>query len=134
MFLFLALAAIKRQAEMTDLLASGRAGAGRAYEVEDLPILRGVAIGSGQAAVLVLALYISSGEVQRLYAYPALLWRICPLLLYWVLRMVMKTHRGLMTDDPILFAVTDKISLVVILSSLIIGYAAAVWPWYVPRV
>ena len=134
MFLFLALAAVKRQAELTDLMATGREGAGRAYEIEDLPVIRSVAVTSGQAAVLVLALYITSDDVRQLYAYPALLWLICPLLLYWVLRMVMKTHRGLMTDDPILFAVTDKISLVVILSSILIGLAAAVWPWYIPRV
>ena len=134
MFLFLALAAVKRQAELTDLLTSGRTGAGRAYAVEDLPILRSMAITAGHASVLVLALYITSEDVKQLYAYPALLWLICPLLLYWVLRMVMKTHRGEMTDDPILFAATDRISLVIVLSSVLIGYAAAVWPWYVPTV
>ena len=134
MFLFLALAAVKRQAELVDLKATGRSGAGRAYEVEDLPVIRSIAVTSGQAAVLVLALYITSDDVRQLYAYPALLWLICPLLLYWVLRMVMKAHRGQMTDDPILFAVTDKISLVVILSSVLIGLAAAIWPWYVPTI
>lgn len=134
MFLFLALAAVKRQAELADLLATGRAGAGRAYTVEDLPVIRSVAISSGQASVLVLALYIASDDVQRLYAYPALLWLICPLLLYWVLRMVMKTHRGQMTDDPIVFAVTDKLSFVTILSATLIGFAAAVWPWAVVAV
>lgn len=129
MFLFLALAAVKRQAELTDQMKTGRQSSGRAYQVDDLPVLRGVAITSGQAAVLVLALYISSASVQTLYNYPALLWLVCPLLLYWILRMVMKTHRGEMPDDPIIFAATDKISLVVILSSLLIGLAAAVWPW-----
>ena len=94
-------------------------------------MLRSYATG---LAVLVLALYITSDDVRQLYAHPALLWLICPLLLYWVLRMVMKTHRGKMTDDPILFAVTDRISLVIILSSILIGLAAAVWPWYVPTV
>ena len=134
MFLFLALAAVKRQAELVDLGTTGRASSGRAYEVEDLPVIRSMAVTSGQSAVLVLALYITSDDVQRLYAYPALLWLICPLLLYWVLRMVMKTHRGEMTDDPILFAATDKISVVVILSSVLIGVAAAIWPWMVPTI
>ncbi len=129
MFLFLALAAVKRQSELADLLATGRDGVGRAYATEDLPVIRGVAITSGQAAVLVLALYISSDDVQRLYAAPSLLWLICPLLLYWVLRMVMKTHRGQMVDDPIVFAATDKISVGVIATAVLIGVAAAVWPW-----
>ncbi|MGI1662771.1 UbiA family prenyltransferase [Palleronia sp. KMU-117] len=110
MFLFLALAAVKRQAELTDQLATGRESAGRAYEVEDLPILRGIALGAAHAAVLVMALYVSSNDVQALYTHPQILWLICPLLLYWLLRMVMMTHRGYMTDDPIVFAAKDRVS------------------------
>jgi 4-hydroxybenzoate polyprenyltransferase len=125
MFLFLALAAIKRQAELTDQMASGRASSGRAYEVEDLPVLRGMAISAGHAAVLVLALYISSDTVQTLYTRPDWLWLICPLLLYWVLRMIMATHRGRMTDDPIVYAATDRISLAVVLTSAIVAVSAA---------
>ncbi len=117
MFLFLALASIKRQAELDDQMRSGRESAGRAYQVEDLPILRSLATSTATAAVLVLALYISSDDVQRLYGRPEALWLVCPLLLYWAIRMVMKAHRGLMTDDPIVFAVTDRVSLLVMLIS-----------------
>ncbi len=125
MFLFLALAAVKRQAELTDQMHTGRGSSGRAYMVEDLPILRGMALSAGNAAVLVLALYISSEDVQRLYASPERLWLVCPLLLYWVLRMVMVTHRGNMTDDPIVFAARDRISLgVIAASALVVGAAA----------
>lgn len=134
MFIFLALAAVKRQAELVDQASSSRTSAGRAYEVEDLPVLRGIALSAGQAAVLVLALYISSNEVRALYAFPGMIWLICPLLLYWILRMVMKTHRGAMTDDPIVFAVTDRVSVAIFLSCLLIGMAAAVWPWAVPAI
>ena len=74
--------------------------------------------------MLVLALYISSDDVQALYASPELLWLIVPMLLYWLLRMVMKAHRGLMTDDPIVFAVTDRASLLVILICALIALAA----------
>ena len=128
MFLFLALAAIKRQAELIDLIRTKRASAGRAYEPEDLPILRGVALTATQAAVLILALYISSDDVQALYAFPSLLWLVCPLLLYWMLRMVMKTHRGKMTDDPIVFAATDPVSLLTIALCLLLGIVATIWP------
>lgn len=124
MFLFLALAAIKRQAELTDQMKTGRASSGRAYEVEDLPILRGMAIAAGNAAVMVLALYISSDAIQALYTRPGLIWLICPLLLYWILRMVMKTHRGQMTDDPIVFAVTDRASCLLVLSCMCIAIAS----------
>ncbi len=125
MFLFLALAAVKRQAELTDQMVTGRSSSGRAYEVEDLPVLRGVALSAGHAAVLVLALYISSDDVRGLYAFPSLLWLVCPLLLYWVLRMVMKTHRGQMTDDPIVFAATDRVSLLVVVACICVALGAA---------
>jgi 4-hydroxybenzoate polyprenyltransferase/phosphoserine phosphatase len=126
MFLFLALAAVKRQAELTDQMLTGRGSSGRAYTVEDLPILRGMALSAAHAAVLVMALYVSSDDVQALYARPELLWLVCPLLLYWLLRMVMMTHRGHMTDDPIVFAAKDRVSLLVIASSVAVVIAAAV--------
>ena len=110
-FLFLSLAAMKRQAELVDGLAHGKSAVdGRGYRVEDLPLVSQMAIASGYLAVLVLALYISSPEVQVLYSWPGALWGICLLLLYWISRAVFKTHRGEMTDDPIIFAVKDGIS------------------------
>ena len=126
-FIFLALAAVKRQAELMDQLATGRDFSGRSYEVQDLPVLRSIAISAGHSAVLVLGLYISSGEVQRLYSFSEPLWVICPLLLYWILRMVMKAHRGSMTDDPIVFAATDRVSILVIMVCVFLAYTAAFW-------
>lgn len=125
MFLFLALAAVKRQAELTDQLASGRASTRRAYQIDDLPIVRSIALSACQAAVLVLALYISSPDVQVLYTRPELLWMICPLLLYWSIRMVMKAHRGHMPDDPIVFAVTDGVCIAIAVLCLIVVLVAA---------
>ena len=111
MFLFLSLAAVKRQAELVDQISRGQDKAhGRAYEVQDMQIVVGTAIASAHSAVMVFALYLSSDDVQALYATPALLWLVCPLLLFWLLRMVMVTHRGRMEDDPIVFAASDRIS------------------------
>ncbi|MEM9435423.1 MAG: UbiA family prenyltransferase [Pseudomonadota bacterium] len=124
MFLFLSLAAVKRQAELTDQATTGRGSAGRAYEVDDLPVLRGMALSAGYASVMVLALYISSPDVQQLYRSPTILWGICPLLLYWVSRMVMVTHRGRMTDDPIVFAARDRTSLLVVAACVAVVFAA----------
>jgi len=125
MFLFLALAAVKRQAELTEQMTSGRTSARRAYKVEDLPILRGIALSGGMAAVMVLALYIASDAVQLLYGMPELLWLVCPIVLYWILRMVMMTHRGYMTDDPIVFAASDRVSLITIFAAFSVVLAAA---------
>jgi len=128
MFLFLALAAVKRQAELTDQMVTGRANAGRAYEPEDLPVLRGLALSAGNASVLVLALYISSDAVQMLYNRPEILWLICPILLYWLVRMVMKTHRGLMNDDPIVYAISDTVSIALIAAAGAVAIAGAILP------
>jgi 4-hydroxybenzoate polyprenyltransferase len=117
MFLFLSLAAVKRQAELMDLAGSGRASkaSGRAYDVDDLPILRGMALSAGHGAVLILALYVNSEDVTRLYDRPEVLWLACPLLIYWICRMVMMAHRGHMTDDPIVYAARDRVSRGVLL-------------------
>ena len=126
MFLFLSLAAVKRQAELVDMLAEGKGGrAGRGYVPEDLPVIRSMALAAGYAAVLVFALYISSDQVTVLYTAPEALWMVCPLLLYWVSRMVMVTHRGWMTDDPIVYAATDKASLAVVVCAAAIFVGAS---------
>lgn len=111
-FLFLSLAAMKRQTELVDLAAAGKSEtSGRAYRAEDLNVVTMMAIAAGYTAVLVLALYIYSPAVQRLYQSPLILWGAPPILLYWISRMVMIAHRGGMDDDPVLFAVKDAVSV-----------------------
>ena len=68
----------------------------------------GFGVASGFLAVLVSALYINSAKVQALYPYPAILWLVSPILLYWVSRIWLITHRGGMHDDPVVFAAGDK--------------------------
>jgi 4-hydroxybenzoate polyprenyltransferase len=119
-FLFFSLAAVKRQAELVDAAKDGRLGAsGRGYQIDDLPILSMMAVASGYLAVLVMALYLASPGVVELYAFPQALWGICCLLLYWVSRMVLVAHRGGMHDDPIVFALRDRVSRACILLMLI---------------
>lgn len=115
MFIFLSLAAVKRLAEITDMVKRGEtSAAGRAYEVRDLPVVLGIALASGYSAAMIFALYISSETVVSLYSMPELLWLFCPILLYWISRMTIIAHRGEMHDDPIVFALRDKVSLVVL--------------------
>ena len=64
-------------------------------------------------AVMVLALYIQDEHTISLYRHPEFIWLSCPLLLFWVSRTWMLTHRGEMHDDPVVFAIKDKVSLVV---------------------
>ena len=115
MFLFLSLAIVKRYAELHDAARAGRtAAAGRGYSAADLPLLLALGTASGLAAVVVLALYISSPDSALLYTHERPLWLICPLLLYWISRVWLLTTRGEMHDDPILFAIRDRASLALV--------------------
>lgn len=115
MFLFLCLALVKRYSELMERARrhEGRA-AGRGYLTDDTPMLGALAGASGFVSVLVLALYINSPDVGRIYARPEALWAICLMLLYWVSRMLMLAHRGQLHDDPVVFAAKDPISLGVV--------------------
>lgn len=119
-FFFLALAAVKRQAELVDTIGRGKQDiSGRGYGADDLPVISMMAISAGYVSVLVMALYVNSVNVMDLYTAPAFLWGICFVLLYWISRVVMIAHRGGMHDDPVVFAVRDPTSracLVIILS------------------
>lgn len=112
MFIFLALALVKRHSEMVFRVAAGLpAPPDRDYCAADLPVLIALAAASGCAAVVVLALYIASPEQLLLYRQPRWLYLICPLLLYWMARLLMRSNRGELPDDPVVFALTDPISL-----------------------
>src|SRR5262249_42534863 len=94
-----------------DAASNGRGDpAGRAYRVSDNPSLQGMAAASGYISVLVLALYLNSPAVVLLYARPHILWFICVIMLFWGSRILIKTSRGRMHDDPVIFAVTDRVS------------------------
>lgn len=111
MFIFLSLAMIKRYTELLALQRSGKVKAsGRGYDVEDIPLIQSLGSASGYMAVLVLALYIDSTASELLYRHPLHLWLLCPLLLYWISRTWAIAHRGIMHDDPVVFALKDKVS------------------------
>lgn len=112
LFLFLSLAVVKRCSELVVLVAAGKlATSGRGYRVGDLGVMNALAAASGFGAVLVFSLYLASPDVAALYAHPYYLFLVCPVLLYWVSRLLVLSSRGEMHDDPVVFAITDKISL-----------------------
>jgi 4-hydroxybenzoate polyprenyltransferase len=116
MFIFLSLALVKRYAELLkepqtkDKMEKTR---GRGYCPDDLQMVSSLGAASGYLAVMVLALYIQDQTIISLYKHPKMIWLACPLLLYWISRTWLLTHRGEMHDDPIVFAMKDRISLLV---------------------
>jgi 4-hydroxybenzoate polyprenyltransferase len=115
MFIFLSLALVKRYAELREAKRKGDTGKtrGRGYYPADLEMISSLGASSGYLAVMVLALYIHDQATTGLYAHPQVIWLACPLLLFWITRVWMLTHRGQMHDDPVVFAIRDRISLIV---------------------
>ena len=130
-FLFLSLAFVKRYAELqVHLLNAKQKVHGRSYYTSDAPLVQMMGITSGYSAVLVLALYLNSDTVLHLYRAPEFVWGAVPVMLFWVSWMWMQAHRGEMHDDPLVFAVKDKASLLagaVFAAVLAIGTVG--WPW-----
>ncbi|MET0240387.1 MAG: UbiA family prenyltransferase [Sphingobium sp.] len=125
MFIFTALALVKRYTELSVLLHADLPDpSNRNYRVADLPIIATLVAASGFNAVTVFALYVSSDNVKQLYARPLLLWLICPILMYWIARVLMLAHRRMMDDDPISFALRDWRSCVCLGAIMAIMLAA----------
>lgn len=126
-FLFLSLAFVKRYAELEAQRLNGSDKAhGRGYQTDDASLLQNIGISSGQASVLVLALYLNSDAVSKLYANPEVIWCAVPVILFWIYWMWMQAHRGNMHDDPMIFAVKDRVSLLTMLAVGVILMTGAV--------
>lgn len=115
MFIFLSLALVKRYAELREARHKGKTEKtkGRGYYPDDLEMISSLGASSGYLAVMVLALYIQDPNTIALYQHPQIIWLACPLLLFWISRTWLLTHRGQMHDDPIVFAIKDRTSLLV---------------------
>ena len=123
-FFFLSLAFVKRFSELESLRERGVAVTnGRGYFVGDLEQLRALGTGAAYAAVVVLTLYINNPETEMLYRHVVRLWLAVPVLLLWLSQIWMLASRGEMHDDPVVFAITDK-------RSLLLGVLMAVVIWW----
>lgn len=130
-FLFLSLAFVKRYAELQAQASSGNEKVhGRGYYTADAPLVQMLGITSGFASAVVLALYLNSDNVLVLYARPEAVWGAVPVLLFWVSWIWVQAHRGQMHDDPLVFAVKDRASLLAGLAfACVLAIGAVGWPW-----
>lgn len=121
MFFFLSLAFIKRYVELQQRknLVPNTPIPGRAYLSSHTDLLAVFGISSGYLSILVFSLYINSDRAIQQYNCPSLLYITSPLLIYWLSRLWLIASEGRMCHDPILFALKDKVSYVIL--SLISG-------------
>lgn len=130
-FLFLSLAFVKRYAELEVQLLNGKEKVhGRGYFTSDAPLIQALGVTAAYTSVLVLALYLNSDAIIKLYRTPEIVWGAVPIMLFWISWMWMQAHRGKMHDDPLIFAVKDKASLLAgLIFAIIVGIASVGWPW-----
>jgi len=124
-FIFFSLALVKRCSELVALQQRGlETTSGRDYRCTDLVVLWPLGIGSALSAIVVFGLFISAAETQARYASPQGLWLVAIGLIYWLARLWIKTARGEMHDDPLVFAVRDFGSCITILAMIAATLAA----------
>ncbi len=108
-FIFLSLALVKRCSELVVLEAAGNlATRGRDYRVKDLVVLWPLGVCSALAAVVVFGLFIDAPDTRSRYATPEILWLVAFCLIYWIARLWIKTSRGEMHDDPVVYALKNR--------------------------
>jgi 4-hydroxybenzoate polyprenyltransferase/phosphoserine phosphatase len=111
-FFFLSLAFVKRFAELENLRERGGVSiGGRGYHVADIEQLRSFGSASGYASVVVLTLYISNLDAAQLYRHTNRLWLLVPVMLLWISRLWLEASRGQLDEDPVVYAITDRRSL-----------------------
>lgn len=118
MFIFFSLAILKRVVELKEAKSNEKIK-GRGYYPTDMPLLLASGISAGYISILVFVLYIDSTSSIENYASPNVLYFISPILFIWLTRVWLLTWRGVMHDDPVAFAIKDRVSQ--IMGLLIVG-------------
>jgi 4-hydroxybenzoate polyprenyltransferase/phosphoserine phosphatase len=124
-FFFLSLALVKRFAELESLRKRGGVSAGgRGYHITDIEQLRSFGSASGFASVVVLTLYISNLDAAQLYQHTRRLWLLVPVLILWIMRLWLQASRGELNEDPVVYAITDRRSLLLGVVVMLIVFSA----------
>ena len=118
----------KRHTEVLRLAEHGlEAMPGRGYVQADAPLTLGIGLASMLGAVLIMVLYLIEDAFPRaFYANPAALWAVPPILFLFLGRIWLTSQRGELRDDPVAFALKDRICL--LLGGMItLAFAAALF-------
>ena len=122
--LFFSLALLKRYAELALVgVFVDAAAQSHGYQASDAPMVAAVGRVAGAAAMLVLGLYPLAEPAA--HASRWLIWSGCLLTLYWMLRLWRLAGERRIRDDPVMFALKDRHSLVVGAIASVLFAAAA---------
>lgn len=113
MFLFTSLSFAKRHVEVRGALKAGKGGkiAGRGYHSADEAIIMAFGIAAGIASVVIFILYLNNEAFRNAaLVAPLALWAFPPVLMLWIGRIWILCGREELHDDPVAFAVRDRVS------------------------
>jgi 4-hydroxybenzoate polyprenyltransferase len=128
MFVFTSLSMAKRNTEVLRLAERGLASMpGRGYRASDAPITLGLGLAAMLGATLIMVLYlIEDAFPHGFYSNPAALWAVPAILFLFLGRIWLTSQRGELHDDPVAFALKDKISLI-LGAMMVVSFAAALF-------
>ena len=110
-FFFISLASVKRQIEIMNLKkVNEKKISGRGYSLQNENTINKISIFSGCISILVLIFYINSPQILKLYSSPIFLWGMAFMMFFWITRIIYIAKKGKIKDDPIVYAINDKIS------------------------
>jgi 4-hydroxybenzoate polyprenyltransferase len=92
---------------------------GRGYVAADWPATLAFGISAAISSIVIMLLYISDDTAKIAYANPHWLYVVPICVFLWVQRIWLLSHRAILDDDPIIFALKDKLSY--LLGTIIIG-------------
>lgn len=133
LFFFLSLAYMKRFIELSKVAEDDQLPA-RGYWASDLSVIRTFGIANAALSLLTLAEYVSAPEIQARYLSPGLLWLMIPMMMFWSYRSWLKATRGQVGEDPVVFALKDRVSRVtglMVLSVVVIAHSVDLH-WMLP--
>lgn len=121
-FFFFSLALAKRYMEISHSVKSEIIGKikGRGYEENDLLPIGILGISAGMLSVAIFSIYLQSERVMSLYKAPMLLVLLIPIFLYWISRLWILAYRGFLNEDPVVFALKDKTSYLLLIIILFV--------------
>ena len=124
-FIFLSLAMVKRFSELQNVRTAGTIlSNGRGYLLNDIEQVRSFGTSSAFASVVVFSVYIGQPEVLGLYHHHERMWLMTPLMILWLCRIWLLASRGELDEDPVVFALTDKMSLLMGVGAVLIALAS----------
>jgi hypothetical protein len=126
MFLFASLSYAKRHTEIARVIERQYAAVnGRGYRTVDAPLVLTVGVASGIGAVMIMVLYIvEEAFLYSFYGSTQWLWGFPVLVFLFVMRIWLVSARGEMHDDPVAFAIKDRLCLA-LLVLLVVCFAFA---------